>query len=111
MSGERTRKSAPKPTGEVLIEVRDEEKILASSTIPTSVFYEQQAPGGLLKSSAASADVPEILTDGGRFPLRGRTLVCTLFEGKGTGRVAKVRLRYELDGYGRLTSMDEEPIA
>jgi hypothetical protein len=104
-------KKPRKPEGDVEIAViGDAGAPLASATTSTSVFYAQQAAGGMLRPSAATPDVPELLTDGGRYPLRGRALVCTVFQGTGAGREPKVRIRYDLDGYGRLTSIDEEPL-
>lgn len=104
-------KKPRKPDGDVeVVVVGDGDAPLASVTTSTSVFYAQQAAGGMLRSSAATPEVPDLLTDGGRYPLRGRALVCTVFQGAGAGREPKVRIRYDLDGYGRLTSIDEEPL-
>lgn len=98
-----------KPKGDVVVVVVGEgDAPLATVTTTTEVFYAQEVPGGMLAPSAKSPKVPDLLTDGGRYPLRGRALVCTIFEGTGDAREARLRRRYDLDGYGRLTSFDEE---
>jgi len=114
---ERPKKKKPaakkprKPKGDVeVVVVGEGDAPLASVTTTTAVFYAQQVAGGMLAPSAASPEVPELLTDGGRYPLRGRALVCTLFDGTGAARTPRLRVRYGLDGYGRLVSIDEEPL-
>jgi hypothetical protein len=81
---------------------------LARATLQSSLFRRQILPGGMLAPSAVSEDIPSILTDAGRFPLRGARLVCTLFDGAEAKGKARVRTTYQLDGYGRISSFEEE---
>jgi hypothetical protein len=81
---------------------------LARATLQSALFRRQILPGGMLAPSAVSDDIPSILTDAGRFPLRGARLVCTLFDGAEAKGRARVRTTYQLDGYGRISSFEEE---
>ena len=78
---------------------------LVEATTTATMFQRQLLPGGMLKASPATPKMPELLTDQGRFPHRARQLLCTCKLAQGGG---KVRFCYQLDGYGRVISVEEE---
>jgi hypothetical protein len=94
--------------GTVTIELVDAAGVrLAEASTTATMFQRQLLPGGMLKASPATPKMPELLTDQGRFPHRARQLLCTCKLAQGGG---KVRFCYQLDGYGRVISVEEEAL-
>ena len=77
--------------GDPLKEVRDTHENFAA----------QQVPGGMLRPTLVNERSSELLSDAGRYPLRGALLRCVLHDDDAN---PYRQYDYELDGYGRITS-------